>query len=316
MSRPQRLHANRRARSPGRQPAPRAERRDWPPSEEELHRQLDERDAAIVAADPWLRPALDWRRIEALGEAFRRPYHALDDDFWPADDREEEKLSGDGATRCRLQQPRRGARHRVPRSRRRAGRQRRGAVLRCRRRAQGGAGVARFDGGVQRPEAPPSLLPAVARTQAAGVRAGSGVAGDVAPRRRGEARHLRQPQRRGLFRAGSAGLHQDLLAGFAWQNGGYRELALETMPDGMRGVYSQALGLYLCRDEPWPADGWDESTRWGVCAGTTRRGANTSTRRRKRPAAPTPKLNGRLPRSPPARRHKHTTPRLKRASEN
>ena len=263
MSRPQRLHANRRARSPGRQPAPRAERRDWPPSEDELHRQLDERDAAIVAADPWLRPALDWQRIEALGDAFRRPYHALDDDFWPADDREEEKLSVtvQHAAACSSL----------------------GAALDIEFRDRDDvlvvSDVALFYDAADAPKAgraSPDLMVVF-----------------NAPKHRRRSYQLwreRKPPAFALEVASRATWRRDVgakrdiyanlsvadyfvldpqgytktcLRGFAWRNGGYRELALETMPDGMQGVYSQALGLYLCRDEPWPAEGWDESDEMG-----------------------------------------------------
>ena len=45
------------------------------------------------------------------------------------------------------------------------------------------------------------------------------------------------------------------LQGFGLHGGGYRPLPSEMLPGGMRGVYSAALGLYLCHEEPWPPEG-------------------------------------------------------------
>ena len=42
------------------------------------------------------------------------------------------------------------------------------------------------------------------------------------------------------------------LQGYELHGGSYRPLPVEAPLDGLRGVYSKALGLYLCHTEPWP----------------------------------------------------------------
>ena len=45
------------------------------------------------------------------------------------------------------------------------------------------------------------------------------------------------------------------LQGFRPPGGSGPSLPSEALPGGMRGVYSEALGLYLCHEEPWPPKG-------------------------------------------------------------
>ena len=46
------------------------------------------------------------------------------------------------------------------------------------------------------------------------------------------------------------------LLGLTLSGDGYRRVPVEELPNGMVGVYSRALGLYVCHETPWPASGW------------------------------------------------------------
>ena len=46
------------------------------------------------------------------------------------------------------------------------------------------------------------------------------------------------------------------LQGFALRDGAYQPVPAKALPGGMVGVWSEALGLYVCHEEPWPKSGW------------------------------------------------------------
>lgn len=212
-------------------------------------------ETARAEADPWLRPAVDRRRIAALGDAFHRAYHVLDQADLPAET-EEEKLTptqlhvllcADLFTGLRI---RYDGRNDVLA----------GAELGLYYDTHPGLDPGRvapdlsvvFGTGPQvdtsyvfwRQRRAPAFAMEV--LSPATWRRDLGVKRDIYAKLRIRDYVIFDPLDHISPR----------LLGLTLSGDGYRRVPVEELPNGMVGVYSRALGLYVCHETPWPASGW------------------------------------------------------------
>lgn len=226
---------------------------------ESIEEWRDAQEAAQVAADHWCRPALDRRWIAAMGKEFRRPYHDLD-----ACDLEEAAAAADPSeddpvspTRvhlticCDLE-----------------------AALEAHYEDRDDAFAARemdlyYDAtNRQAGRVTPDLMAVLGVPKQyresyvmwQDHASPSFVLEVLSPSTRGRDLGLKREIYANLgvrdYFVFDPGRHvTPRLQGFGLQGGDGRTRPSEALPGGLRGVYSEALGLYLCHEEPWPPMG-------------------------------------------------------------
>lgn len=219
-------------------------------------------ETARAEADPWLRPAVDRRRILALGDAFRRPYHVLDQADLP-EETEEEKLTPSPLHVLVCADLFAGLRSHYD------------------ERDDVTAGVELGHYYDTHPGLDPGrVAPDLSVVFGAGPRLHSSF---VFWRQRRTPAFVMEVLSPATWRR-DLGIKRDIYAklrirdyvifdpgdhisprllGLTLWEDGYRRVPVEELPGGMVGVYSQALGLYVCHEKPWPAFGWHTYRRHG-----------------------------------------------------
>lgn len=225
---------------------------------ESIEEWRDAQEAAQVAADHWCRPALDRRWIAEMGKEFRRPYHDLDAcdlaEAEAADPSEDDPVS---PTRvhlticCDLE-----------------------AALEAHYEDRDDAFAARemdlyYDAtNRQAGRVTPDLMAVLGVPKQyresyvmwQDHASPSFVLEVLSPSTRGRDLGLKRDIYANLgvrdYFVFDPGRHvTPRLQGFGLQGGDGRPRPSEALPGGLRGVYSEALGLYLCHEEPWPPMG-------------------------------------------------------------
>ena len=233
---------------------------DMSPAAFDAHVQAFE--TARAEADPWLRPAVDRRCIRALGDAFHRPYHVLDQADLP-EETEEEKLTPTPLHVMVCADLFAGLR------------------IHYAERDDVAAAVELghyYD--TQAGQDPGRVAPDLSVVFGTGPRIHSSF---VFWRQRRTPAFVMEVLSPATWRR-DLGIKRDIYAKLRirdyvifdpgdhisprllgltlWQDG-YRRVPVEELPGGMVGVYSQALGLYVCHEKPWPAFGWHTYRRHG-----------------------------------------------------
>ena len=232
---------------------PKPHYRDLPP--EELDAYLEALETERAAADPWLLPAVDRRHIAALGDAFHRPYHTLDQADLP-EETEEEKLTPAPlhVALCTGLQ--------VGLDLRYAGRD---DVLAVQELGLYYDSVA----GARPGRAAPDLAVVFGASR-------RGRTSYVFWRERKVPAFALEVLSPSTWRR-DVGIKRDIYAklgirdyvifdpddhiaprlrGYTLRDGVYRPVPREVLPGGMVGVRSRALGLLVCHEDPWPRSGW------------------------------------------------------------
>lgn len=227
--------------------------RDLPP--EAFDAYVDAVETARAEADPWLLPAVDQRRIAALGDAFRRPYHVLDQADLPVET-EEERLTPKPLHVVLCEDLSVGLRLRYGR---------RPDVLAC---AELGLYYDSLPG-----LGPGRVAPDLSVVFGASPQGRTSYVFWRERKAPAFAMEVLSPStwRRDLGRKrdiyAKLGIRDYVifdpddhisprLLGLTLGDGAYRRLPVEELPDGMVGVYCRTLGLYVCHERPWPATGW------------------------------------------------------------
>lgn len=238
-------------------PRPRLTR---PQPGESIDEWRDAQEAAQVAADHWCRPALDRRWIEAMGEGFRRPYHDLDaGDLEEAEAAEADPWEDDPVSPTPV--------HLAICSDLEA-------ALAAHFEDRDDAFVARemdlyYDAeDRQAGRVTPDLMAVLGvpkRYRRSYVlwkdrESPSFVLEVLSPATWGRDLGLKREIYanvgvRDYFVFDPGHRVTPRLQGFRLRGGDARPRPSEALPGGLRGVYSEVLGLYLCHEEPWPLEG-------------------------------------------------------------
>ena len=224
-------------------------------SPEALDAYLEALETERAEADPWLLPAVDRRHIAALGDAFHRPYHALDQADLP-EETEEEQLTPTPlhTALCMGLQ--------VGLDLRYAGRD---DVL-----AVQGLGLY-YDSiaGARPGRAAPDLAVVFGASPCER-------SSYVFWRERKVPAFVMEVLSPSTWRRDVGtkhGIYANLgicdyvvfdpddhitprLRGYTLRDGVYRPVPREELPGGMVGVRCRSLGLHVCHEEPWPHSGW------------------------------------------------------------
>ena len=224
-------------------------------SDEALDDYIEGLEIERAAADPWLLPAVDQRRIAALGDAFHRTYHVLDQADLP-EETEDEKLTPTPLHTALCVGLQAGLELRY---------HGRDDVLAVQELGLYYDSVSDMRAGRAAPD-----LSVVFGASPRGRRSYVFWRERKAPAFAMEVLSPSTWQR-------DVGLKRDIYAklgirdyvifdpddhitprlqGFALRDGAYQPVPAKALPGGMVGVWSEALGLYVCHEEPWPESGW------------------------------------------------------------